>query len=338
MDFLCPACQKMLTVPDQYAGTLMKCPLCQSNFQAPALPAKPGALAPAAAPATVPPPPGGADIYGVKDPIAAPPMSSLPPAPPLGSVSANTGSAAPALNKVSAPPPPPPLGPSTEYRGGFTIPLSPKVLPYVAPVCLFLVFVLTLFPWVGYYWNGTGQLTQGAWGALIGSYGSPDLKLWETVSGLTLDKTPPGANLVLLPFLFLLLVSLPLAIASAALPHTRVKLPLAVDQFQQYRWGLVGGLALLSFLFLLVLLVLGFSMESNARAAAKAKAASAEVGSDQQRYVLEGKEYEALGVQRTTWFRLVLILELVAAIVAGLTFWLDYRGARQPIPQLAMRW
>jgi hypothetical protein len=246
--------------------------------------------------------------------------------------------APPALNRVTSTPPPPPLGTSTEYPHGFTIPFSPKVLPIVAPVCLFLVFVLTLFPWVGYYWNGTGALTQGAWGGLIGSYGSPDVKLWETVSGLTLDKAPPGYNLVLLPFLLLLLLSLALAVASAALPYAQVKLPPAVQQFQHYRWGVVGGLALLSFLFLLVLLLLGFSLEANARTAAKAKAASADVQSEQVRYELEGKEYAALGVQRTSYFRLVLILQLVAVIGAGLAFWLDYRGAGQPPPQLAMRW
>src|SRR5205807_2326346 len=73
MDFLCPSCQKMLTVPDQYAGTLMKCPLCQNTFQAPALPAKPPPLE-AAGPATPPtPPPAPPDAYGLKEPPLSPP-------------------------------------------------------------------------------------------------------------------------------------------------------------------------------------------------------------------------------------------------------------------------
>ena len=38
MNLLCPNCQKMLTVPEQYAGQLMKCPLCSGNFTVPALP------------------------------------------------------------------------------------------------------------------------------------------------------------------------------------------------------------------------------------------------------------------------------------------------------------
>ena len=38
MNLLCPNCQKMLTVPEQYAGQLMKCPLCNGTFTVPALP------------------------------------------------------------------------------------------------------------------------------------------------------------------------------------------------------------------------------------------------------------------------------------------------------------
>ena len=36
MNLLCPNCQKMLQVPEQYAGQLMKCPLCSGTFTVPA--------------------------------------------------------------------------------------------------------------------------------------------------------------------------------------------------------------------------------------------------------------------------------------------------------------
>ena len=39
MNLQCPSCQKMLQVPEQYAGQLMKCPLCGGTFTLPALPA-----------------------------------------------------------------------------------------------------------------------------------------------------------------------------------------------------------------------------------------------------------------------------------------------------------
>jgi hypothetical protein len=346
MDFLCPSCQKMLTVPDQYAGTLMKCPLCQQTFQAPALAAPPAPLA--AAPATAAPATGGADVYGLKEPLPAAPPPAASPLPPLGAVTASTGSAPPALGKV--PPSKPPLPPSTDYRGGFTIPFSPDVLPWIAPVCLGLIFLSTLFfPWVGYYWNGTGMLTQGLWRGLIGRPASPDMTLWQTVSGLDLNKAPAGVNWLLWLYLPLFLLALGLAVVSALLPRAQVKLPPAVDQVKQYRWGLVAVLALLGFLILSLFLVLNFSMQNGAWEAAKAKVAAVDKSStgdaadnapksDAERDLRVGKEYEALGVRRTRAFQVVLLLQLVAAIGAGLAFWLDYRGAGQPIPQLAMRW
>src|SRR6202008_3614086 len=52
MNLLCPNCQKMLQVPEQYAGQLMKCPLCTGTFTVPALPQAP---APPPAPQFTPP-------------------------------------------------------------------------------------------------------------------------------------------------------------------------------------------------------------------------------------------------------------------------------------------
>jgi len=332
MDFLCPSCQKMLTVPDQYAGTLMKCPLCQNTFQAPALPAKPPPLS-AVGPATPPTPPPAPDLYGLKEPPA----------------SAGPGPAGPALNRsvstAPAPPPPPLPGQSpTGHSHERAIPLSPRVLPFIAPVCLALVFLLTFFPWVGYYWSGRGMLTQGAWGALTGFYGTPDLTEWQTVSGLSIKDAPPGFNLLLLPWLFLFLLALVASVASVVLPYAHVKLPPAVDQVRPYRWGAAGALALLSLLVLLLVAVLGFSMEHNAWNAAvnKVEAMKKEnpgsIHSDDEAALFQGREYNALGVQRTLWFRLVLFLLFLAVVGAGLSFWLDYRGNTQPVPLIALRW
>ena len=88
MELLCPSCQKKLTIPDQYAGQLMKCPLCQGIFTAPSLPPTtspdimPGPL-PAAAPAATPPqaPPARNATTGVPTAIASSgvmPKSSTP--------------------------------------------------------------------------------------------------------------------------------------------------------------------------------------------------------------------------------------------------------------------
>jgi hypothetical protein len=38
MELVCPNCKKKLTIPEQYAGQLMRCPLCQGTFNVPAIP------------------------------------------------------------------------------------------------------------------------------------------------------------------------------------------------------------------------------------------------------------------------------------------------------------
>lgn len=45
MNLLCPNCQKMLQVPDQFAGQMMKCPLCGGAFTVPTPPASSGPAA-----------------------------------------------------------------------------------------------------------------------------------------------------------------------------------------------------------------------------------------------------------------------------------------------------
>src|SRR5947199_10754849 len=101
MEFLCPNCQKPMNVPDQFAGTLMKCPLCAAPITVPALAPRPG---------PVPPVPPG------------------PPATPPPAVSV------PRLSDTAvAPEPSPAPAPSTgDYRGTFGFPIEPRVLQGLA--------------------------------------------------------------------------------------------------------------------------------------------------------------------------------------------------------------
>ena len=139
MDFRCPSCQKDLTVPDEYAGQLMKCPLCQNTFQAPALP-PPVTPAP---PAT--PPPAGPDTYAVvTEPAApAPSQQQVPP------------------RKQEAPAPPPPT-PSGDYTHTRSIWISPRAVPWIAPAAAVVLLLLSFFPWAGYA-GGESFLPWG-WG------------------------------------------------------------------------------------------------------------------------------------------------------------------------------
>jgi hypothetical protein len=131
MDFRCPSCQKDLTVPDEYAGQLMKCPLCQNTFQAPALP-----------PPVPPPLPGQAAPHAVTpEPPPAPPPSERP------------------RREEPGPSPPPPGG---EYARTIIVSLSPRVVPWIVPAALVGVFVLLFFPWA--YWPaGIKQDEAGDW-------------------------------------------------------------------------------------------------------------------------------------------------------------------------------
>jgi hypothetical protein len=339
MDFLCPNCQKMLTVPDQYSGTLMKCPLCQSTFQAPALPAQPAPLA--AAPAAVPAASGGAEVYGLKDP--PPPAPPAPPVPPLSAVSASTGSAPPALNRAPAPsgPPVPPLPPSTDYKHSYPIYLKPTILAWIAPACLVLIFLFQIFfSWVGYYWGGHAVLSQGAYSIAFGHSG-PE-KAWQALSGIDTKMAEPTWSPAMLLYIFLSFITMVLAVISAVAtlrPDLTLQLPPAVRQLLPYRWAIVGGLCVLLFLLLSGTLVLGFPAEINAHKAVVEKVTQDKdnARTDEEEALRIGKEYNALGVQRTLVLRLVFILQLVAIAGAALAFWVEYRGAQRPLPQLALR-
>ncbi|HKB36419.1 MAG TPA: hypothetical protein VKD72_08200 [Gemmataceae bacterium] len=144
MNLLCPSCQKMLQVPEQYAGQQMRCPLCNSTFTVPPLPD-----APSLAPSPPPPPPpatGGAEVYPLADDHNAPPPP-LPPTAPPPMVSPP---------RAPAPPSPPPVvGDYTKLR---SILISPRVVPWIAPIALLLLFVLTFFPWIG-----KGSFSLNAW-------------------------------------------------------------------------------------------------------------------------------------------------------------------------------
>src|SRR6266508_2942482 len=116
MNLLCPSCQKMLQVPEQYAGQQMRCPLCNSTFTVPPLPDAPN-LAPSPPPPA--PAPGAAEVYPLADDHTQPPPPSTAP-PPL-----------PSPTRAPAPPsPPPPVGDYTKLR---SIVISPRVVPWIAP-------------------------------------------------------------------------------------------------------------------------------------------------------------------------------------------------------------
>jgi hypothetical protein len=337
MDFLCPSCQQLLKVADQYAGTMMQCPLCAGKFQAPALAPQPVPL-----PAVAPSAPAAPDVYGVKEPPPAPVINSPPAA-------ATTAKAPAPTPKV--PPPQPPVTSPGEYQHAFALGLNTQVIPWLAPGALILVVLLQLFfAWVGMYPGGYAAYTQGS-SAALGWFSRASNPIWEkvpaaypSVPAVVLgDKASVSMSVPLLFYVLLLLPVTILAIAAAVFPQLTLKLPPIVGQIAPWRWALVAAAALFLLLLLLLPVLFGFSLEEKITAEAKAAVAKDQKDkptTDEDKVKLamaEDSAVKAQVLQRTTALHLVVLLQLVAVIGAALQFWLDRRGA-QPVPRVEFRW
>jgi hypothetical protein len=310
-------------VPEQYAGTLMKCPICEKTFTVPALP-------PAGAGAPPPPPPPPS------------PIQSAPSAPPP-----------PASFEKSSGPSAPPAG----YHHTRSFALSPRLVPLVAPLSLLLVFVLLFFSWAGLYPTGTGIITQSGWDAAFGGATiNPDWDLystkekkWNAYFGTDVTSLKsPGISVLMLFFILVLLAALVAALASTgiSLNLIPVKPPAGMETLWGYRSLLVAGLALLSFVLLALLSLAGLPLQDrvweqaqkgvdDAKKEANLPAAEEK---DPARWEIErGVRIAGMNYRTTTWFSLALFLTFVAVVGAGFTAWLDTRP-NQPPPRFDILW
>jgi len=279
MNLLCPNCQKMLQVPEQYAGQLMKCPLCTGTFTVPALPQAP-----------------------------------------------------------TAPPPPPPPGGYSHTRS-YT--LNPRVVPWIAPLSLLVVFVLLFFSWVGMYPSGIGVVTQSGWQVAFNGYDMNEV--WKSNNKDAMEyltKEGPGVSITAVFFLLVVLPGLMLALGTT-LVHLKmipVELPPSVMGFWSFRPLGIAALSLAGLVFVILTLVAGFPIEAKTHEAALAEAKK--YNSDdtpEKRLKLEmdtGKEYGKFNLQRPFWLHLTLLFLLLAVIGALLDFWLERRRPLNlPVPR-----
>jgi hypothetical protein len=378
MNLLCPSCQNPLAVPEQYAGQLMKCPLCGNNFTVPALAPTPAAAAepslaytsgpsPAMAPEEdshdftpielsghipppVSPPPPSTDrnhgTYGLTPEAARPAPPPLPPPPPRPA--APVAPTAPPAGIRPAPPSPPRPTAAGGYTHTVATTLHPRSLRLIAPVCLVLVFVLSLFPWVGVYLGGNGIITQNAWGAAFGATSVDTVfdfhEKWE-------EKTPaedkPGPDwLMILFLLFGLIPAVVVGLGAVALPRLmrEFKLPPGLAQIEPWRWLIVSGVTLLALLFLFLQLVTSFSIEAKAHArVARTLAKENEKATNNEikakwNEIKGNQDYMVAGLRRTVSLRLSFILLLLAAAGAAGAHWLDQRGPDRPLPRFEVHW
>jgi hypothetical protein len=328
MNLLCPNCQKMLTVPEEYAGQLMQCPLCRGTFTMPALPGSPQ-----------PAPPPQAGQFDIPTPpsfAAPPPMPKQPPA--------RERPAPPPVPEWEAPMTPevmPPPSTAGGYRYSIPLRFNPRVLAWVVPVLLILVLVLTFFPWVGGYPGGFRMVTQSAWQVAFGK-GSENKEILGDSKGDKEgeDEKGPGKGALVLVGLILLCLTVLIAITFIVFNLLPSGTASFIDGLKRWQGLILGGLALLVLLFIFIQMLAGFPVEKKAKEttdAFDAEIDKAEGPAKKEPIMKKGATIGTLGIGRTFWFRLAFWLLLLAALCGFLQFWGVRRGNRPP-PKLELAW
>lgn len=221
MELLCPSCQQRLSIPDQYAGQLMKCPLCNNTFTAPSLqtiPAAPAAASPPPAPpppppAPAPPPPapaplGPAQLPAIMEGIA--PLSFAPESPSAPAAASQDNGTVPFM-------PAAPEMPVTDYQRFCTVWISPRIVPWIPPVGMVLIFILSFLPWAS---------SLSAWGLSFGTFG----------------------NAFFAMFLILAILGTLASIASLLMTLKVIPDVPALSALDQWRHVITGGIIFLAFL------------------------------------------------------------------------------------------
>jgi hypothetical protein len=227
------------------------------------------------------------------------------------------------------------------------------VLPWIAVASLLIAFVLTFFPWVGYY-PGIPLETQNAWQAAFGSYWlNPDAPKAEAGkepqhAPKELQHVDPRVSGLLIVFLVIFILTLLAALASAVLIILPNLLPQGLALLGGFSWAIVSAMTLLGFLLLVLQWLSGFDMVNQFQDRSKALGAKASELMAQAAPTPEGKKEAelsgatmaglfALPARSTCSFRSAFWLILVALVCAFLTFVLSRRRNR-PLPCLDLRW
>jgi hypothetical protein len=232
----------MLSVPEEFAGQMMKCPLCGGTFPTPSLPGAPlGGFNPSP---PQPPAPVLPEPYGLA-PSPVPP-SPVPPSPPPSDrpklaplpelpASITSDTVAPPRKKERPPRngeeeprprkvvPPEPVTPG-EYKHSFSFGFDLGILTWLPPGLLTLIFLLSFFPWAAE------------------SVGSQNL--WECAFSLSMVRFIFYVVLFLLAWLA--------SIASVVFNARLAPEPPFLQQLGPWRHAIAGGISLMAFLFLAI--------------------------------------------------------------------------------------
>jgi len=210
MEIRCPHCQNPLTIEAQFAGQLMRCPTCSGTFQAPT-------LASTTNEAWVAPPP-------------TEPVPALAPAPEP------TDTPKKKKKERAAAPAPVPEG---EYSRTVTLSFNGRLLPWIAPIGLAIIFLLSFFPW---HFAPNAHLQPGTPGSpLTAAEGAQNM--WQLAFG----EKP--SSLITMFVILVIFVAWPLAIVSLLISFNIIPLPPPLDLLASFRSIIVGALALAGFVF-----------------------------------------------------------------------------------------
>jgi hypothetical protein len=330
MEILCPNCQRKLTISEQHAGQMMKCPLCAGTFTAPALPSAPATPESPIFALAEPPPVLPAPVPPV---VVAPSMAPPPPKPPKQA-------------PLPVPSPAPRSSAPADYSGKFTIWLSPLYMQYVPAVALFLVFILTFFTWVGYYPGELTVDTQSAWQAAFGRV-TTDLN-FETISivqpkraedEVTIRMMPrvvPGFDFLLFMFLLLLFVNLVVAVVAVALNFSMQILPAMLQPYVSWRWPVLALITVVVYGLLQLNDYVGFNLHRRAMEDIDAIARrrdQAATTADEKLEIRRQRGELLRSLEETYWYRSARRLYFLAVLFAALTMLAELRSPR-PCPRV----
>jgi hypothetical protein len=349
MNLLCPHCQRLITIPDEKAGQITNCPLCQQAFPVPALPqtaSTPYAVkSPPAAPESAgshraaPAPQGdaGADVFALAPEQPAQRRTTTPP-PQVEQQPSRTRTEAARPAPAPKPPLPPPPG---DYQHTYSIWISPHVIPLIAPLSLGLVFVLMFFPWTGSFPGGRLVYTQTLFQAIAGTFTTD--AVGDRVLNLSSDISKHiGLDWLAILYFVLWLLALAVAVVPVVMRQKPFDLPPALREIWPWRSILAIVVCVLVLVVLLTDAARGFGLE-NALArkvdeTLKDQLPAQPTDEETAKWnVQRGAELGRLQLHRTSWFRLAELLHLLAIAGVSLELWLERRGTR-PTPRIDFRW
>jgi hypothetical protein len=267
--------------------------------------------------------------------------SAPPPAPPTtAAVESHRGTAPPRVPDTVRDPAPQPQ--SRGFTGSSTWTLRKDIVRWLAPVALFLAFVLSFFTWLAVAPNGRAIYTQNGWQAMTGGVQKVDFAGEEVLRKEQALRDAGGMNAWLLLYLILLILAMLLAIADLVISLMDLIVPDAFRTIWPHRGLILVAVTALLLLSLLAPMMSGFGLESTAVTlaekdvppmTAKLDGTAVSPNDVQMRDVRRDVAVASLGVQRSRWLGLVFLMTSIALIGAALSLWLDRRGS-EPEPRM----